>query len=305
MYLMLDTKIKSRLCYQFSKFRSINHIRTGESANQIPLTLFTALLVAHRRKIVDAAVLIRSRGTTLSLLDSAVGFNSLVDNTSGIENTAVGSQSMVSNQTGYDNTAVGYFALNANTGDVNTAIGAYALWGNINGYSNSAVGESALASNTSGIYNTAVGSGALDINVTAQGRLGVLASSERYKTTIAPMSARTERLQLLRPVTFHLKSDPTGVLQYGLIAEEVDKVYPELVIRDSHGKIQGVRYDELAPMLVNEMQRQRAEELERQRAELAEVGKLKQQMRRQQQQLEEMQAVISKLPGSGERLAAR
>jgi hypothetical protein len=70
------------------------------------------------------------------------------------------------------------------------------------------------------------------------------------------MGAATEKLQRLRPVSFHLKSDPIGAAQYGLIAEEVAKVYPELVIRDTAGTIQGVRYDELAPMLLNEMQKQ-------------------------------------------------
>ena len=63
----------------------------------------------------------------------------------------------------------------------------------------------------------------------------------------------------LRPVSFHLKNDPGGAVQYGLIAEEVDKVYPELVIRDREGTIQGVRYDELAPMLLNEVERQQAQ----------------------------------------------
>jgi cell division FtsZ-interacting protein ZapD len=66
-----------------------------------------------------------------------------------------------------------------------------------------------------------------------------------------------DKLERLRPVSFHLKSDPTDAVQYGLIAEEVDKVYPELVIRDSAGMSQGVRYDELAPLLLSEIQRQR------------------------------------------------
>jgi Chaperone of endosialidase len=70
------------------------------------------------------------------------------------------------------------------------------------------------------------------------------------------MRSNTEKLTRLRPVTFHLKTDPKGALQYGLIAEEVAKVYPELVIRGEKGRIGGVRYDELAPMLLNEMQKQ-------------------------------------------------
>ena len=88
----------------------------------------------------------------------------------------------------------------------------------------------------------------------ATGQLGFAGSSER-KADITPIASGTERLSQPRPVRFHLKTDPNGSIQYGLVAEEVDKVYPELVIRDNNGKIQGVRYDELAPMLLNEMQR--------------------------------------------------
>jgi hypothetical protein len=97
------------------------------------------------------------------------------------------------------------------------------------------------------------------VYVTSAGELGVLASSERYKTSIEPIESNSARLQRLRPVSFHLKANPAGAVQYGLIAEEVDKVYPELVIRDAQGTIQGVRYDELAPLLLNELQQQRQE----------------------------------------------
>jgi hypothetical protein len=102
------------------------------------------------------------------------------------------------------------------------------------------------------------------VYVTASGQLGVLASSERYKTNVAPMGARTDRLFALRPVSFHLKTEPNGALQFGLIAEEVAKIYPDLVIRDAAGTIQGVRYDELAPILLNEIQQehQRFEDLQ-------------------------------------------
>jgi hypothetical protein len=103
----------------------------------------------------------------------------------------------------------------------------------------------------------------------------VLASSERYKTEIAPMGGSTEKLQQLRPVTFYLKGDPRGPVQYGLIAEEVAKVYPELVIRDDAGKIQGVRYEELAPMLLNQVQHQeqQLQEMRQQMVELKELNR--------------------------------
>jgi len=96
------------------------------------------------------------------------------------------------------------------------------------------------------------------------------------------MSVDSARLQQLRPVTFHLKSEPDGALQYGLIAEEVNKVYPELVIRNDKGEIEGLRYDELAPILVNEVQQQQQalksqaeqlSELKRQFAAMAEINR--------------------------------
>jgi hypothetical protein len=98
------------------------------------------------------------------------------------------------------------------------------------------------------------------------------------------MGSNTAQLQQLRPVSFHLKTDPKGALQYGLTAEEVAKVYPELVIRDASGKIQGIRYDELAPMLLNEVQQQ-----ERKIATQSEIiASQGAQLRTMQQQLAEL-----------------
>ena len=94
----------------------------------------------------------------------------------------------------------------------------------------------------------------------------MLASSERYKTDIEPITVESEKLSQLRPVRFHLKSEPQGALQYGLIAEQVASVYPELVIHDASGTIQGVRYDELTPLLLEELrtQRQHMDEMRKQ-----------------------------------------
>ncbi len=139
------------------------------------------------------------------------------------------------------------------------------------------------------------------VYVTASGQLGVLASSERYKTAIAPMVASNiEKLQQLRPVSFHLKSDPKGAVQYGLIAEEVDKVYPELVIRDEQGKIQGVRYDELAPMLLNEVQQQQrinaaqAAEIRDLKSQIFELNDLKQEIRATLLQLQAKDKLVAR-----------
>ena len=103
----------------------------------------------------------------------------------------------------------------------------------------------------------------------------MLASSERFKTAIGLMGSDTAKLAQLRPVSFRLKSDATGTRRFGLIAEQVAKVYPALVIRDQNGRIDGVRYDELAPMLLNEAQK-RAAEIRDLKQELAKMRILKQ-----------------------------
>jgi hypothetical protein len=115
------------------------------------------------------------------------------------------------------------------------------------------------------------------------------------------MGSNTAKLGQLRPVTFHLKNDPHGALQYGLIAEEVAKVYPELVIRNEAGRIDSVRVDELAPMLLNEVQQQQrkadaqASVIESQAAQLHDV----------QQQLANLQAALTKLQPKDEFVAQR
>lgn len=203
--------------------------------------------------------------------NSALGAYALFANVSGSNNTASGAGSMRSNTTGAENTALGYNALGTNQGGSNNiAVGAnagYYLRGSRYNIDIGNVGESAdvglIRLGTSGqqtaTYIAGIGSAHVTggaVYVSATGQLGVLASSERYKTAIAPMASSSDKLHQLRPVTFKLKTDPQGARQYGLIAEEVAKVYPELVIRNGSGQIEGVRYEELAPMLLNEVQQQ-------------------------------------------------
>jgi hypothetical protein len=205
--------------------------------------------------------------------NTASGASALFNSTSGNDNTASGYQALVLNQTGNDNTASGVNALQHNTtGSSNIAVGFQAGYNLTTGSNNIDIGSKGAAAESdtirigiaathkatviAGIYGTSVTGSAVVVSST--GRLGVTMSSERYKTAIAPMGANTAKLGQLRPVTFHLKTDPHGALQYGLIAEEVAKVYPELVIRNESGRIDGVRYDELAPMLLNEVQQQAA-----------------------------------------------
>jgi hypothetical protein len=143
-----------------------------------------------------------------------------------------------------------------------------------------------------GINNSTV-TGAGVVVDPATGQLGVLASSERFKTGIAAMGPKSAKLGQLPPVTFRLKTDPKGSLQYGLIAERVAEVYPELVIRDASGKIQGVRYDELAPMLLNEMQQQHAQMT-------ASIRDLKQQMAEMRAINQATQGCTAEAPGQGQ-----
>jgi hypothetical protein len=223
--------------------------------------------------------------------------SALSANKSGSLNTGVGSDALDSNTIGNGNVAVGaYSGSNVSSGSDNIALGAAAGWNVEAGNNNIDIGASGTVDEsgvirvgTPGIHAETFVAGVASTHVTgaqvivtSSGQLGVLASSERYKTAIASMDASSTKLQQLRPVTFHLKTEPNGVPQYGLIAEEVDGVYPELVIRDDSGKIQGVRYDELAPILLNEVQQQQQTlatqskqllELKQQFADMAETNR--------------------------------
>jgi Chaperone of endosialidase len=223
--------------------------------------------------------------------NTAVGAAALSNNTTADGNTANGAFALFSNTEGVVNTASGAAALSSNTtGSNNTAYGEEALE-NSNNNHNTAVGSSALRSNTTGSVNTALGSFA-GINVTtadhvicigingenvsdscfignirgvttanadavpvlidSAGQLGTASSSRRFKKEIQPMDKASEAILALKPVTFHYKSDAKGTPQFGLIAEEVAKVNPDLVVRDEKGEIYTVRYDAVNAMLLNE-----------------------------------------------------
>ncbi len=110
-----------------------------------------------------------------------------------------------------------------------------------------------------GIFGVAIPSG-IPVVVSSNGQLGVAAvSSARFKRNIHDMGAASEGLMKLRPVTFRYRQDPTNTRQYGLVAEEVERIYPELVIYDADGKPEAVRYEVLTSMLLNEFQKQSSE----------------------------------------------
>jgi hypothetical protein len=258
--------------------------------------------------------------------NSAYGANALASNTTGANNTAFGYESLQANTTGKGNAAQGVNALSSNTTGIrNLGIGNNALYNNNGSYNiglgfeggynvttgsnNIEIGTSGTASDNNtirigvqgtqtftsiaGIFGTTLTGSA--VYVTSTGQLGVVASSERYKTDITSITDQPEKLKQLRPVSFHLKDDPHGPVQYGLIAEEVDNVYPELVIRDMNGQIQGVRYEELAPMLLSDLQHERAETAEKIQSLSEENAQQASEIRELRKIVLEMQAGIIKL----------
>jgi hypothetical protein len=225
--------------------------------------------------------------------NTASGAYALYLSAGGGYNTAAGSQALLVNGNGARNTAVGFQALKSNTGHRNIAVGYQAgsvlESGNQNiylghpGAKNESktlrLGSAQTRTFVAGVAEASVNGAS--VLVTPSGRLGVQLSSARYKEGIEPLGAASDGVHRLRPVTFVYRDDEQRLRQYGLIAEEVAAVYPELVTRTEAGQVQAVRYQELIPLLLNELQQQ-------QRALL-----------RHQQELAELRALVRRLAGPG------
>jgi hypothetical protein len=201
---------------------------------------------------VGAGALFNSTGGD----NTAIGAGALQDNTTGGENIAIGVSALASNETGNNNIALGFFAgIQQTTGSDNIYIGF-----NMQG----TAGESNACYIKSIFGQTAAGGSAVFID--ANHKLGTLTSSERYKEDIRQIGTASEALFSLKPVTFRYKKqiDPAGASQFGLVAEEVEKVNPDLVVRDKEGKPYSVRYDQVNAMLLNEFlkEHKKVEELE-------------------------------------------
>src|SRR5438132_2178672 len=122
-----------------------------------------------------------------------------------------------------------------------------------------------------GIYGTTTGSTTtLPVIVDVNGQLGTAVSSERFKKDIKPMEEASQSILARKPVSFHYKSDKTNTPQFGLVAEDVEKVNPDLVVRDKEGKPYSVRYDQVNAMLLNEFLKEHStvEELKKEIATL-------------------------------------
>jgi hypothetical protein len=264
---------------------------------------------------------------TTGFQNAATGVQALFSNTTGFHNTAAGFQALLSNTTGNHDTADGDNALVHNTtGIFNTAIGAHALDQNITGSSNVALGFQA-GFNITGSGNVCVGENILGVagesNVTrirnvgstaqangvfvtvgAGGKLGFQVSSRRYKDDIKPMERASEALFALKPVSFRYKKeiDPARSPDFGLIAEDVATVNPDLVARDEEGNIVTVRYQAVNAMLLNEFLKEH-KKVEEQQASIAELKSTVAQQKNdfqakvahQQEQIEALTAGLQKV----------
>ena len=250
--------------------------------------------------------------------NTANGNQALLSNTTGNSNTGVGGGALLFNTEGHDNTAIGASALQNNTNGNNTAIGASALQNNITGHDNIALGFKAGIRSQMGSYNIAIGTAGLSqdfktirigevgkhlatfiagisgapvadgvgVIVGSDGKLGTIVSSARFKEAVKPMDKASEAILALKPVTFHYKQeiDPEGIPQFGLVAEDVAKVDPDLVARDEKGKPYTVRYEAVNAMLLNEFLKEHRKN-EQQEVTIA----------RQQQQIEALTEGLQKV----------
>jgi uncharacterized coiled-coil protein SlyX len=270
--------------------------------------------------------------------NTANGIVALASNTTGNDNTATGGDALVSNTTGGENTADGDGALSNNTtGNYNTANGFDALSGNTTGDNNIALGDfagsnlttgnnnidvgnlgadgesntiriggdvgfgSQTATYVAGIYGVTVARG-LGVVIDSNGHLGTRPSSERFKTAIKPMNKASEAVLALKPVTFRYKKeiDPDQIPQFGLVAEEVEKVDPDLVARDADGKPYTVRYEAVNAMLLNEFLREHRKIGEQQTT----IGELKSSCAKNEATIVELKSALARQEIEMKRFAA-
>lgn len=255
-----------------------------------------------------------SSGTGLGSYNSAFGAFALTNNSDGEANSAFGTGAMEFNSSGMDNVAVGTDALSSNTiGSGNTAIGTDALELS-NGSDNLALGAFAGINQTTGSGNVYIGAHVagvagesdacyiasifgqtsatgIPVLINSNNKLGTITSSKRFKEKISPMERASAVLYALKPVTFRYKKeiDPSSTPQFGLVAEEVEKVNPDLVVRDKEGKPYSVRYDQVNAMLLNEFLKEHAKVDAQQKQIDALMTQLKQQEARIQKISDEIE----------------
>jgi FtsZ-binding cell division protein ZapB len=259
---------------------------------------------------------------TAGKYNTASGFYALHNNTEGNYNTASGGNALYSNTKGRFNTAMGYAALKKLvSGNKNIAVGINAGFNLTSGTSNIYLGNSGIAKESTtmrlgsvqtrtfiaGIWGTTVANG-VPVLIDSNGQLGTPGmSSQRFKEDIRDMADSSRGIFDLRPVTFHYKKpaeDGSKPLEYGLIAEEVAPVYPNLVVYGADGQIETVQYHKLTPMLLNELQRlnrqlnTQTQQLNAQAQQLAELKAENESLRAElKAQSDSLRAVVGRLQG--------
>ncbi len=255
---------------------------------------------------------------TTGFSNTANGFNALANNTTGAQNAANGASALVSNTTGINNTAEGVSALNNNTtGNSNIALGYRAGVNLTTGSNNIDIGHVGVAGESkhirigkTGTQNATFIAGISGVAVTgsqvvvnSNGKLGVAASSARFKDKIKPMDKASEAILALKPVTFRYKHDldPEGIPQFGLVAEQVEKVNPDLVARDEEGKPYTVRYEAVNAMLLNEFLKEHHKGQEQD----ATIAQLKSAVTQQQNEIKALTASLKEQASQIEKVNAR
>jgi len=248
--------------------------------------------------------------------NTANGVLALVKNNSN-NNTAIGDSALLSNTSGANNTAEGFQALLHSTGSSNIGLGSNAGANLTTGNNNIDIGAPGVAADANtirigklgtqqktfiaGISGKTVASG-VGVIVGTAGQLGTVVSSARFKEAIKPMDKASEAILAMKPVTFHYKEelDPDKIPQFGLVAEEVEKVNPDLVVRDEDGKVMTVRYDAVNAMLLNEFLKEHRK-VEEQGAMIAkqqkQIAAQQANAAQQQQQIEALAAGLQKVSG--------
>lgn len=220
----------------------------------------------------------------------SIGPFSLEDNTSGNSNTAIGFGALIYNTTGNSNIGIGpYAGYTASTGSNNIEIGNYGNSGD-SGVIRIGTSGNQTSFYAAGINSVAV-SGGVPVYINSNGQLGTVNSSIRFKEDVHDMGDASSAIFRLRPVTYRYKqayADGSKPIDYGLIAEEVAKVYPDMVVKGADGQIQTVQYQKLTPMLLNEVQKQhqlltrQSQLMAKQEQTIAQQGEAIQQLKEEQ-----------------------
>jgi hypothetical protein len=272
----------------------LNTTGDGNTANGVAALLSNSTGPANTANGVQALF-----SNTIGGNNTANGYQALLRNTTGFQNTALGVSALLYNTTGATNTAIGEGALVfSSTGNNNTALG-FNAGSNVSAASNVICIGAAVAgldvSNTCYIGNIfgVTSTGGAGVFVDGDGKLGTATSSQRFKQEIKPMGNASDALFALKPVAFRYKKDidPKGTPQLGLVAEDVEKVNPDLVVRDKEGKPYSVRYDQVNAMLLNEfLKEHRKNEQQESKIEEQETK-----VARQEKQIEALTAGLQKV----------